>query len=112
MLFIYLFLYARSALLLRLFLSCGKRGLFSGYGGAAHCRGFSCGIWAVGRMGFGSAPWNSRAHAQYLWQRGFVAPWHMGSSQISSQTHVSSPQSASHPSACAVTIFVSSDENF
>ena len=64
---------------------------------ASQCRGVSCrGAWALRHKGFSSCSmWalqvqllGSRAQVQ-LWRAGFVAPWHVGSSQIRDRTRVS-----------------------
>ena len=73
------------------FLSCGKWGLLSGCGAwASHCSGLSyCRAQTPGTWASVAAAPGARAQAQWLWIMGSVAPWHVGSSQIRDQTHVS-----------------------
>ena len=89
--FIYLFLIlliffgcAGYLLLCRLFFSCREWGLLSCRGfQASHCGGFSCCVTrALGK-------WPSVAVASGLCSMGFVAPQHVGSSQIGDQTCIS-----------------------
>ena len=62
------------------------------------CGGFSllstgsraAGFRSLGRWAQQSGLPGSREQAQQLWPKGLAAPWHVGSSQIRNQTHVSS----------------------
>ena len=59
------------------FSGCSERGLLSSCGAQASRGGFSrCRTQALG------------SRAQWLWRTGFVAPWHVGSSQTRDRTHV------------------------
>ena len=77
--FVSLFSYAGSSLLLRLCSSWGEQVLLSGCSVlASRCVGFSCGTRALGCL-----------LAQQLWHKDSTAPRHMGSSWTRNQTHIS-----------------------
>ena len=69
--------------------SCSQQGLLSGRGTrASHCSGFSyCCAQALGPLGFSSC--GSWVLQHRLNSCGSQAPWHVGSSWIGNQTHVS-----------------------
>ena len=88
---LFIFLCAGSSLLLRLFPSCGERGLLSSCGvRTSHCGGFSCWeAWALGPIGlstYGSQALEHRLDSCGAWAQLLR---HVGSSWTGDWTHVS-----------------------